>query len=390
MELEPKDPGNKALPVIILISIMAGVIGGVLGMVGAVKWGNFQRYLTSATTPTIQQGIYKEDSAVIDVVKKASPAVVSIVISRDLSKIPGFGLSPFDPFFSGPNVQQIGAGSGFFVTPDGLIVTNRHVVADEGASYSVVTNDGISYDAQVLARDPVNDLAIIKINIKDAPVLPLADSSEIQVGQQAVAIGNSLGQYQNTVTSGIVSGIGRSIVAGGGGSSEQLDDVLQTDAAINPGNSGGPLLNLAGQVIGINTAVDQQGQLVGFAIPSNDAKRAVESYQKLGRITRPFLGVRYVVVTKALAEQQKLERDYGALIVSGQGVGALAVLPDSPAAKAGLVEDDIILEIDGIRVTPENTIVRQLKSRNVGDSISLKVFHKGSEKMVSLVLGEAP
>jgi serine protease Do len=262
------------------------------------------------------------------------------------------------------------------------------VVSDTAASYTVLTADGKSYDAKVLSQDPVNDLAIIKIDIKNAPFLSLADSSQIQIGQRVIAIGNSLGQYQNTVTSGIVSGTSRSITAGGNDGSEQLSGVIQTDAAINPGNSGGPLLNISGQVIGINTAIDQQGQLVGFAIPSNDISRALASFQKNGRITRAFLGVRYVLINQSLADQQKLPRNYGALIVRGQTVTDLAVVPGSPADKAGLVENDIILEVNGTKVDDSNSLSALLQNYNIGDVITLKVYDKGNEKDIKVTLGE--
>ncbi len=227
-----------------------------------------------------------ESSDIINVVKKASPAVVSIVISQDI------GNSFFNFFYNNgsnqsntpntPNIQEVGAGSGFFVSADGLIVTNKHVVDTADGSYTVITNDGKSYPATVLTKDPVNDLAIIKIDIKDAPYLQISNSSSLQVGQQVIAIGNSLGQYQNTVTSGIISGIGRKIVAGDQQGSESLSNVIQTDAAINPGNSGGPLLDVSGDVIGINTAVDQQGQSVGFAIPANEINKDISSFQQNG------------------------------------------------------------------------------------------------------------
>ena len=221
-------------------------VGGVAGVLYAPKIPQLQKFLhiqPGTLTQVSQQVTLEESSSVIDVAKKSSPAVVSIIISKDLNKVPGYGYSPFefDPFSqffgtdpnqqqtpstsTGPNVQKIGAGTGFFVSSDGLILTNKHVVADEQATYSVVTQDGKTYDAQVLTRDPVNDLAIVKIDIKDAPTLTLADSSTAQVGQRVIAIGNSLGQYQNTVTTGVVSGIGRSIVAGGetGDDTEELD-----------------------------------------------------------------------------------------------------------------------------------------------------------------------
>jgi S1-C subfamily serine protease len=381
-EHEPTKPAisNKLIITVVLLSAMCGTVGGAIGATYSLRSRNI------AAPITVQQGLYKEESAVIDVVRKTSPAVVSVVISRDLNTLPGFGFGRLEQL---PNIQQVGAGTGFFVTSNGLLLTNRHVVADERANYTVVTNDGKTYEARVLARDPVNDLAILQVEIKDAPILPLADSSQLQIGQQVVAIGNSLGQYQNTVTSGIVSGIGRSITAGGRDGSEQLEGVIQTDAAINPGNSGGPLLNLAGQVIGINTAIDQEGQLVGFAIPANDAQRALESYDKTGKIVRPFLGIRYTTITKALAGQQSLPRDYGALILRGSTADDFAVLPGSPADRAGLVENDIILEINGNKITENNTLSRQLKNYKAGDALLLKVFHRSEEKEVRLTLGES-
>ena len=396
----------KLVFLIIIISVIAGAGGGAGGLIYLSHSSQFQKYLLQPVPGNeTKQVVLNEDSAVIDVVKKASPAVVSVVVSKDLNKIPGYGTSPFsqDPFFqffgssgasqapqtpTSPNVQQVAAGTGFFVSPDGTILTNKHVVSDETASYTVVTNDGQTHDAKVLSRDPVNDLAIIKIDATNEPILELADSGQIQTGQRVVAIGNSLGQYQNTVTTGIVSGIGRSITAGGSDGSEELDGVIQTDAAINPGNSGGPLLNILGQVIGINTAIDNQGQLVGFSIPSGDIAKALESYKKYGRIARPFLGVRYIMITKPLALSQKLPRDYGALVLRGQNTTDFAVLPGSPADKAGIRENDIILEVNGAKVDGTNTLSKLLSNSQIGDSITLKIYHKGSEKDVKATLEE--
>jgi serine protease Do len=413
-ETQPKSSSLnlKTVATIVFLSLVFGAAGGAFGTAYLVRLPGLQKYLPKASGPGMvsQKIVLNEDSAVIDVVKKASPAVVSIVISKDLSKVPGFGVNPFNfnfdqlsPFFeipqtqpnkgqSGndqPNIQQVGAGSGFFVSSDGLILTNRHVVSDEQASYTVVTQEGKIYDAKVLARDPRNDLAIIKIDIKDAPFLNLADSSKIQIGQRVIAIGNSLGQYQNTVTTGVVSGIGRSITAGSNDGSEQLEGVIQTDAAINPGNSGGPLLNATAQVIGINTAIDQQGQLVSFAIPSNDAAKALESYKKSGKIVRPFLGVRYIIISKALAQQENLPQDHGALVVRGNSVTDFAVIPGSPADKAGLTENDIILSVDGQTIDENHTLAGLIKDKNVGDAVTLKVYHRGQEKEVKITLEES-
>jgi serine protease Do len=251
-------------------------------------------------------------------------------------------------------------------------------------------NDGKKYDATVLSRDPVNDLALVKISASNLATLTLGDSSNLQIGQKVIAIGNSLGQYQNTVTTGVVSGIGRSITAGGTDSgSEQLDGVIQTDAAINPGNSGGPLLDIGGSVIGINTAIDSQGQLVGFAIPVNDIKSDVESFKKTGKITKPFLGVRYVLVNQTIKDENKLSVDYGALILSGGTVSSPAVVKDSGADKAGLREGDIILEVNGTKVDQDHSLAGLMKNFSPGDQVKMKVLSGSSSKDITVTLGES-
>lgn len=397
---------------VVILSLIFGAMGGVGGVYYSLRSNRLQKLLNLSAQSEVSASkvVLQENSAIIDVVKKASPAVVSIVISKDLNKLPGYSLNPFnqDPFFapffgfnfndqqpkssqpksSQPNVQEVGAGSGFLISAGGLILTNKHVVSDEQASYTVITNDGKSFEAKVLSRDPVNDLAIVKIDAKDMPTLSLSDSNAVDIGQRVIAIGNSLGQYKNTVTTGVVSGIGRSVVASGEAGAEDLQNVIQTDAAINPGNSGGPLLNVLGQVIGINTAIDSQGQLVGFAIPANDAQRALASFEKNGKITRPFLGVRYIMLNQALAKAQQLPKDYGALILRGQSQTDLAVVPGSPADKASLAENDIILEVNGQKVEGQNTLSRLLQKFNPGDSLSMKIFHKGDDKDVKVTLGE--
>ncbi len=394
---------HNPIVLLVVLSLIFGMLGGSLSTYYLLRGPDAQK--SAGVLSATQNITLNEDSAIIDVVKKASPAVVSIIISQDLNKVPGYGMNPgnTDPFyffFGGrgqqqypqtPNIQEVGAGSGFFVSADGLILTNKHVVSDTTASYTVITSDGKSYDAKVMSQDPVNDLAIIKINIADAPFLTLADSSKIQIGQRVVAIGNSLGQYQNTVTSGIISGTSRSITAGSdvGSGSEQLSGVIQTDAAINPGNSGGPLLNIQAQVIGINTAIDDQGQLVGFALPSSAAQRALASFQKNGHIAEPFLGVRYVMITDTLAKQQKLAFNAGALIVAGSNPGESGVVPGSPAAAAGLAENDIILAVNGTEVNNDNTLSSLLQTYGVGDTVTLRVYHQGKEKDVKVTLGEA-
>ncbi len=391
---EPHPITSQKLGLVVL-ALVFGIIGGLYGSLDLAQRPFFQKLFNHNGSASLSGQIVSvnENSATTEVVKKAGPAVVSVVISKDISQ----QQSPFDIFGffgqnqtrpSAPNVQQVGAGSGFFVSSDGMIVTNKHVVSDQAAQYSVVTNDGKSYEAKVLAIDPTNDIAIIKIDIKGAPYLELADSAQLQLGQHVIAIGNSLGQYQNTVTSGIISGIGRSITAGGAGELEQLDGVIQTDAAINSGNSGGPLLDLTGKVIGINTAVDQQGQSIGFALPSSDVKIALDSFNKDGKITRPFLGVRYLMVTEAIAKSEKLERDYGALILNGRTQADTAVIPGSPADKAGLKANDIILEVGGKKLTEDYSLARALKQYRPNDKVEMKIFSNGQEKTVSVTLSE--
>src|SRR3989344_571104 len=388
--------GPKRFVLVIIVALLFGAVGGAFGGVYALKSPGLRQILglkAEVQAPQSQTIVLSEESAVIDVVNKAKDAVVSIVITKDLSKLPQF--NPFFPFFeapstpAAPNIQKVGAGSGFFVSADGLILTNKHVVSDPDAAYTVITNDGKEYEAKVSAVDPRNDLAIIKIEIENVKFLELSDSGLIQIGQRVVAIGNSLGQYQNTVTTGVVSGIGRSITAGSTGESERLEGVIQTDAAINPGNSGGPLLNTAGQVIGINTAVDMQGQLVGFAIPSGDAKKALESFRKNGKIIQPFIGVRYIMLSKALDERENLPKDFGALLVRGETVTDFAVSPGSPAEKAGLVENDIIFEVNGKELKGDVTFAGLLRNFDVGENITLKVLSKGEEKTVRVTLSEA-
>ncbi|MFH1183243.1 MAG: trypsin-like peptidase domain-containing protein, partial [Candidatus Moraniibacteriota bacterium] len=327
----------------------------------------------------------------------------------------GSGSSLFDQFFGqqqpggtpnqavpgvgGTVKQEIGGGTGFVVTGDGLIVTNKHVVADTTAEYTVLTNDGREYSAKVLGRDRTNDVAVIKVDpnnpskgkgASQMATLPLGDSGQLKIGQTVIAIGNALGEFTNTVSKGIVSGLRRNIVAGGFTGSEQLDQLIQTDAAINEGNSGGPLLNLKGEVVGINVAIAQGAQNIGFALPINTVKNTVESVQRSGKIVQPYLGVRYVVVSPVLKQQNNLPFDYGVLVARGQNPGDLAVMPGSPADKAGIVENDIILEVNGAKIEESNSLAKMVSGFQVGQEITLKVWSKGDTKTVKAALQEAP
>lgn len=323
-----------------------------------------------------------EEERVIKVVKEAYPSVVSIIITKDIPKYDFFG------FFQGSEKAKVGAGSGFIVSSDGMILTNKHVVADENAEYTVITNDNKKHPAKVLARDPVQDIAIIKIEGSGFKPLKLGSVENVQIGQTVIAIGNALGEFQNTVSVGVISGLNRTITASGQGMVETLEDTIQTDAAINQGNSGGPLLNLSGEVIGINTAVDLSGENLGFAISIDKAVRGIEQVKTIGRISYPFLGVRYLLIDEDLAEEESLPVSYGAWLVDGSDFSQPAVATGSPAAKAGLMRGDIILEINGEKITKSNSLAKVISRYSPGETITLKILRNKQEIIKNVVLGE--
>jgi len=349
------------------------------------------------------------EAAVINAVKKASPAVVSIVISE---QVPILEQCPYNPFGDLPpefqqffgntpdmtqpcntgktQLQEVGGGSGFIISPDGLILTNKHVVSDTSASYTVITNDGKKYDATVLARDPAQDFAVVKIKALGLPTVTLGNSDGLELGQTTIAIGNALGQFSNTVSVGVVSGLARTVTASDqmDGQQETIQGVIQTDAAINPGNSGGPLLDLRGEVIGINTAIASGAQSIGFAIPINRAKNDISSVRATGNIEAPYLGVRYLVVTSDIATEQKLPVNSGALI-RGSSDGP-AVVPGSPAAKAGIQAEDIILKVDSQPIDADNTLSDVIASHNVGDIVTLVIDRGGKEITLQATLVKRP
>lgn len=331
---------------------------------------------------------------IVKAVEKSSPSVVSIIITKDLPVLERYQSdNDFFPFQvpqyrqEGTEKQEIGGGTGFVVDKKGYILTNRHVVNDSEAEYTVLTNDGEKLDAKVLARHPARDLAVLKVD-QELPALTLADSAELKLGQTAIAIGNALGEFKNTVSTGVVSGLDREITAQGAGRIEHLDQLIQTDAAINQGNSGGPLLDLKGEVVGINIAMAQTAENIGFAIPINQAKASIDQVKKEGKITIPFLGVRYLTIDETLAQQNNLPVEHGALILSGEQSGQVAVVPGSPADKAGLRENDIILSIDGEKITPENSLGDIIITKEIGQKVELEYYSKGETKKTTVELDE--
>ncbi len=371
---------------VIVVSLLIGAIGGVGGVLlfsadnGALAKKIGISDVSSLTIPTTktEKIVVEESNSIIDSANKVSSAVVSIT---QKSTVQGF---------FGQTYQQSAAGTGFIITNDGLILTNKHVASDANAQYTVILADGRSFDAKVQSQDPFQDLAVLKIDAKNLPVVELGDSDQLKVGQWVVAVGNALGRFDNSVTVGVVSARNRKIEASdqNGNGSETLDDMLQTDAAINEGNSGGPLVNLKGQVVGINTAVASDAQGIGFAIPINDAKSAIESIKNTGRIVRPYLGVRYLPITPDVAKEGNLPVDYGALVKGGSKITELAVVPGSPADKAGIRENDIILEVNGDKVGENNSLIKLIQQYKVGDTVELKVLSQGKEKTVKVKLEE--
>lgn len=360
-----------------------------------------------ATEKIIEKQIFSQDHFVIEAVKKANPAVVSIIISKEVPTYeayidPNQQNNPFGDLFPGFNFnipqyrqkgtekKEIGGGSGFFVSSDGLIVTNKHVVLQKNIEYTVFTNDGKKHVATVVARDPILDIALIKIGGNGFPYLPLGNSDSLEVGQSVIAIGNALAEFRNTVSVGVISGLARSVTTSDvSGNTEILDHVIQTDAAINPGNSGGPLLNLSGKVIGVNVAIVQGSQNIGFALPINSVKGAIESVKATGKIVRPYLGVRYVAINAEMKQVNNLAVDYGVLVKAGANQNELAVIPGSPADKAGVVENDIILEIDGVKLDDQTSLASIIRAKKIGQVIILKILSRGVEKNVSVTLEAA-
>jgi S1-C subfamily serine protease len=370
------------------------------GRTQLADWLDFE---STALVPVVDSA--GEHSDVVNVVEAVSPAVVSIVITKDVPVIERYYQeyqNPFGDMFgglyrvpqyreNGTEEKEVGGGSGFLISEDGYIVTNAHVVSDVAAKYTAFLNDGTKYDAQVIAADTVLDVAVLKISGQDFTYLEFGDSTAIKAGQSVIAIGNALGEFSNTVSVGVVSGLARSIIASNGaGQSEQLTNIIQTDAAINPGNSGGPLLDLSGRVIGVNVAASiGSAENIGFALPANAVKLSVDSIRETGRVIRPYLGVRFLMINELIKSENNLSVSAGALIVRGN-TNELAIIPGSPADKAGLEENDIILKINDQAVGIEMPLNVILQQYQVGAKIELVILHDGNEKTISVTLEEAP
>ncbi len=377
----------KYIATTIICSVIFGGIGGIVAGSLIFPWmgktfpvlQRFQVFQGGAEVQMIektQKQVLKESDAVIESVKSVQPSVVSIMKTKDVTD------------FFGRTYESTSGGTGFIVTSDGLIITNSHVVAENDAEYTVITDSGDNYKAQIKAIDSTNDLAIIKIEADNLPVASLGYSDTVDVGQQVIAIGNALGEYSNTVTSGIISGINRTITAGTYGSLnyETLEGVIQTDAAINYGNSGGPLVDLAGNVIGVNTAIDSNGALIAFAIPVGKVRIALESYVDSGQIVKPMIGVRYINITPDFAKFNNLPVEYGALVYSADSATLLPVVPGGPADKAGIKTGDIITKINGDAVAKGKSLASMIDKFKPGDKIEVTFLRDKSEATVTVTL----
>lgn len=374
----PDHPKIKflAMATLLIVSMSSGFFGGWLASKG-------EEPISNAET---QQVVLKSQGELIgQIAKTVGESVVSIETTQATQS------------FFGPTESQ-GAGTGIILSDDGLIITNRHVVPADTTEIKVILSDGTEFDGVTVvgrtsSRDSL-DIAFLKISdTKGKTLTPakIGDSAKMQVGDPVVAIGNALGQFQNTLTSGIISGYGRNIQAADNEGSENLENLFQTDTAINPGNSGGPLVNLDGQVIGINTAVaGGDAQNIGFSIPINDVTGLIDSVKQTGKLQRPYLGVVYIALTNDVAEQYGLSVKRGAYIPPPAVIGGDPLIDDGPADKAGLKAGDIITRIDGKAIDETNSLSSLVNKHKVGDKVTLTVVRDGKEQKIDVTLAAAP
>jgi serine protease Do len=362
----------------VLIAVAAGFFGGYFGSQNSIVSGG-----DSTSTRQIIEG---ENNLINTIAKDVSPSVVSVNVTSTSTGTDYFGF--------GQTFENESAGTGVIISKDGLIITNRHVIPSGTTKVTVTLSDGTEIEAEVVGRtnesDPL-DIGFLQLQNPedyDLKAVNIGDSDAVQVGDRVVAIGNALGQFQNTVTSGIISGFGRDIEAFDGGGLETLQNLFQTDAAINSGNSGGPLVNSASEVIGINVAT-ASAENISFAIPINDVKGLIDIVLDTGRLERPYLGVRYVPLDDDIARNLELDINHGAYIPEGTP-NRPAILPGSPAEKAGLKEKDVIIEIEGTKLDDKNGLVGILGRKRVGEAVEIKVIRDGEELSLTAVLEAAP
>lgn len=376
-----KNAGLARFLLLLLVATAAGFFGG--------KYGSGNSFVSSDSNKIVQKEIINNESQLINgIAKETGESVVSV-------NVKSVGTS--NNFFNlGQSFEQESAGTGFIISSDGIVVTNRHVVPSDSAEVSITLSDGTELeDIEIVGRTNPNDpLDIAFLKIKDAKgkelkAIKIGDSTKTQVGDRVVAIGNALGQFQNTVTSGIISGYGRDIEAEAEGGVEPLLNLFQTDAAINSGNSGGPLVNSAGEVIAVNVAVAGYAENIGFAIPINDIKGLISSVLEKGKLERAYIGIRYININDDVAYNYDLSVKRGVYIPESRN-GTGSILENGPGAKAGLKEGDIITKVDGEAIDEKNSLVSILGRKNVGQTVELTIIRDGEEQTITVTLEAAP
>jgi S1-C subfamily serine protease len=381
---------KKIIYMVLFVSLLGGFIGGAV----SVYWfGQVSEQANEVMVVPAGASADVETSPLIAAQQAVAPAVISIV--QYISDFQNEGVYNYGNYAY--DIREIGGGTGFIVDPSGLVITNKHVVASDLYAYGAMLTDGTRFDLKIEARDPFNDVAIARLvapsgtyaheRLGDLPYARLGNSSYLRVGEPVLAIGNALTEYANTTTAGIISATGRQVVASDAlGGVSSLSGLIQTDAAINFGNSGGPLVDLKGEVIALNTALDDEARGIGFAIPINDVIPALESYRNYGEIIRPFLGVRYTLLTESRAQSLGLAVSQGAFLFSDPENGEPAVEIGSPAYVASLQEGDVILSVDGVSVTLMTPLQDLIGPRQVGEEVTLLIWRSGEQFEVNVEL----